>query len=395
MRRLSALPAALLCALTLPALSLATPGGHRRAHTAAVSIHPASGTVVDTGGYELTIQTNGRWMGRINAMTAAATRITHQDYSYVWGGGHAEAGIASVGARGPGYTGRTSGYDCSGSVAAVLVGGGLWPAGGGVPNDAGVISELLAEHLIARGPGTGPHEVTLYDDPGVHIFMNIDGRFFGTSDGAGGGSRKGGPGWLNDGAYDAFDRVFRQYHILPSVLGDRTSYGHDLTFQTAQAPQLVAAVQAGDRVHVDYSDASAGRMLLQDLSFVGASTISATVTSVGTTGLVLTPSSGSALTLGVPSQSLLSGVSVGDTVAVTYTSRAGVALARSITVTAQPAPVTSTAPTPPTTGPLPTTTTDPTPPTTDPTQTDPTQTTTDPAQPSGPPTGWNGNGSGG
>jgi hypothetical protein len=373
MRRLPALPAALLCALALPAVGLAATSGHRRAHAAAVSVHPATGTVVDAGGYELTIQTNGRWMGRINAMTATATRITHQDYSYVWGGGHAEAGIASVGERGPGFTGRTSGYDCSGSVAAVLVGGGLWPAGAGVPNDAGVIRELLAEHLIARGPGTGPNEVTLYDDPGVHIFMNIDGRFFGTSDGAGGGSGRGGPGWLNDGAYDAFDRAYRQYHILPSVLGNRTSYGHDLTFQTTQTPQLLAAVQPGDRVRVAYSDASAGEMLLQNLSFVGATTVSATVTSVGADGLVVSPGSGSALTLGVPSAALLSGVSAGDTVSVTYTSRKGVKLARSITVTAQPAPPTAPAD--------PTQTTPPTQTTTDPTQTTtPAQTSTDPAQ---------------
>jgi hypothetical protein len=400
MRRFSALPAALLCALTLPAISLAASSGHRRAHAAAVSVHPATGTVVDAGGYELTIQTNGRWMGRINAMTATATRITHQDYSYVWGGGHAEAGIASVGERGPGFTGRTSGYDCSGSVAAVLVGGGLWPAGAGVPNDAGVISELLAERLIARGPGTGPSEVTLYDDPGVHIFMNIDGRFFGTSDGAGGGSGKGGPGWLNDGAHDAFDRAYRQYHIVPGVLGNRTSYGHDLTFQTTQTPQLVAAVQPGDRVRVAYSDASAGEMLLQDLSFVGATTVSATVTSVGSDGLVVTPSSGAALTLGVPTAALLSGVSAGDTVSVTYTSRKGVELARSITVTAQPVPPTppadptqtTTDPTPATTDPT-QTTTDPTPATTDPTQTP--QSTTDPTQGSGAPSWFNGGGSGG
>ena len=390
MRRFSALTATLVCALTLPAISLAAPSGHRRAHAAAVPLHPATGTVVDTGGYELTIQTNGRWMGRINAMTAAATRITKQDYSYVWGGGHAEAGIASLGARGPGYTGRTSGYDCSGSVAAVLVGGGLWPAGAGVPNDAGVISELLGEHIIARGAGTGPNEVTLYDDPGVHIFMNIDGRFFGTSDGAGGGSRNGGPGWLDDGAYDAFSRAYHQYHIVPSVLGNRTSYGHDLTFQTVDAPELVSAVQLGDRVRVDYADASAGRMTLQDLSFVGATTVSATVTSLDSSSLVLTPSTGTPLTLGVPAASLLSGVGVGDTVTVTFTSRQGIDLARAVTVTAQPAPVPVATPTDPTqTTPIPAPTS-----TAPQTTTNPTQTTT-PAPGSGQPDWWGGTPGGG
>jgi hypothetical protein len=317
-------------------------------------------------------------MGVINAMTATATRITRQDYSYIWGGGHAEAGIASVGIRGPGYTGRTSGYDCSGSVAAVLAGGGLWPAGGGVPNDAGVISELLAEHIIARGPGTGASEVTLYDDPGVHIFMNIDGRFFGTSDGAGGGSKMGGPGWLDDGAADVFDHVFRQYHILPSVLRNRTSYGHDLTFQITADPTLAAAVALGDRIHVGYSYAAAGRMMLVALSYVGSRTASGVVTSLSSGAIVITPAAGAPLTLSVPGYgSLLSAIVTGDTVSITYTDLNGVVLLRSAQVIAQPAlPPTTTAPAPPTT-------TAPAQPTTP----DPAQTTTDP-----PPTGGTGGG---
>ena len=56
--------------------------------------------------------------------------------------------------------------------------------GSGVPNDAGVISYLRQRGEIAPGAGDGPQEVTLYDDPDVHIFMNINGRFFGTSDGS-------------------------------------------------------------------------------------------------------------------------------------------------------------------------------------------------------------------
>ena len=104
----------------------------------------------------MTLATPGRRLGVINAMTAAAGAITREDYPYVWAGGHARAGVASVGARGPGYNGRRLGFDCSGSVAAVLVAGGLWPAGGGVPSELGVIDQLLAEHLIAPGPGRSP-----------------------------------------------------------------------------------------------------------------------------------------------------------------------------------------------------------------------------------------------
>lgn len=366
MPRLSVITAALVCALALPAGSIAAHPGSQRAGAADVPLHPATGNVIEAGSYQVTIQTNGRRMGVINALTATANRIMRRNYTYVWGGGHAAAGIASVGSRGPGYTGRRSGFDCSGSVAAVLAGGGLWPPGGGVPNDAGVVGQLLAEHLIARGAGTGPHQVTLYDQPGVHIFMSIDGRFFGTSDGAGGGSVNGGPGWLDDGAADAFRHSFRQYHVLPWVLHERTSYGHDLTFQTTADPPLVAALGVGDRVHVSYSNATGGRMILRALTYAGSQTTSGVVASVGPGNLVVLPTTTPptptppmptqpTLTFSVPGDgSLLHGIVLGDTVTVTYTAHRGAALARTIVVTAPPAasvttPTTPTAPTTPTT----------------------------------------------
>src|SRR5947209_6567100 len=148
MKRFLVIPAALLCALLASSPVLA-------AKTRTAAVHTATGSVTAVGTYGLTIQTSGRLMGRINAMVKTAAAITKADYTYVWGGGHAVAGVATVGIKGPGYNGRTAGFDCSGSVAAVLSGAGLWPVGASVPNDAGVISELRAEHLIARGPGVG------------------------------------------------------------------------------------------------------------------------------------------------------------------------------------------------------------------------------------------------
>ncbi len=291
-------------------------------------------------GYDsLTIVTNGRRIGVVNAMISAATAITRQNYPYVWGGGHAVAGRASAGiAGGPGANGRRLGFDCSGSVAAVLAAGGLWPAGGGVPSDLGVIDQLLAEHLIARGPGTTPTEVTLYDQPGVHIFMNINGRFFGTSDGAGGGSRKGGPGWLDDGARDAYSRAFRQYHVLPSVLRDSTTYGHSYTFQAAD-PSLIAGLALGDRVRASFRSGPSGTLSLAALSFVGARSASGTVASIATDGssFALLSASGTTLTLAVPAgTNLTQGLNLGDQLTVTYTTRGGALIARALTVTAQP-----------------------------------------------------------
>ena len=46
------------------------------------------------------IQTPGKAVGVLNALTSAANRVAAADYPYVWGGGHGQAGIASVGAQG-------------------------------------------------------------------------------------------------------------------------------------------------------------------------------------------------------------------------------------------------------------------------------------------------------
>ena len=199
-------------------------------------------------------------MSVVNALTNAANVVTAGDFPYVYGGGHAEAGIASIGIKGPGYNGRRIGFDCSGSVAAVLAEAGVWQPTSGVPNDAGIIAQLLREHLIARGAGHGSTEVTLYDDPGVHIFMDIDGRFFGTSDGGGGGDPAGGAGWLDDGASDATSRVYKRYHLLLPVLRQPTTFERILTFQTGGKASIIHGLEFGTDVHVSYTQTPTGRM---------------------------------------------------------------------------------------------------------------------------------------
>lgn len=293
----------------------------------------ATGTVLTVSANSFTIQTAGPRIGVVNALTAAANSITKRDYPYVYGGGHAEAGTASVGIRGPGYNGRRRGFDCSGSVAAVLSAAGLWPAGGGVPNDAGVITTLRSEGLIARGVGTGPVEVTLYDHPGVHIFMAIDGRFFGTSDGGGGGDPRGGAGWLDDGAPDAYSRAYKRYHFLPLVLRGSTSSGHILSFQlgglqsTGSAFSQGSGLALGETVQVNYQETSSGALVATSLAFPGALTVSGTVAAIAADGSSLTiqTSSGASMTFStVNDPAGLQNVNVGDDVQVTYvTSSAG------------------------------------------------------------------------
>ncbi len=312
MRRFAGYTCGLAFAALVPSTALAA--------RAQVAHGAVSGKITYIAGPTLTIQTGGRQLGIINAMTATANAITAGNYPYVYGGGHAEAGIASVGIKGPGYNGRRKGYDCSGSVAAVLAGAGLWPAGSGVPNDAGVIAQLRQDKLIARGAGTAPDEVTLYDDPGVHIFMNIDGRFFGTSDG-GGGNSKGGPAWLSDGAPDSSSRTYKRYHILPSVLRNKTSYGQSFTFQASADPSLLSGAELGDQVTVGYTQTKAGSMNATAIQYAGAVTASGTVTSIAPddSSVTIDTTGGQSVTLSTSAvTSLIAGLAVGDGVQVTY-----------------------------------------------------------------------------
>ncbi|HWC86437.1 MAG TPA: hypothetical protein VG388_07855 [Solirubrobacteraceae bacterium] len=317
--------AALACALVPASGALAAPAG------------TATGSVTAVQSTSLTILTAGKRTGVLNALSKAADAVTQGDYPYVWGGGHAAAGAVSAGIKGPGHDGRRLGYDCSGSVAAVLAGAGLWPAGSPVPSDAGVIRQLVLEKVIAPGPGTAPAEVTLYDRPGVHIFMNIDGRFFGTSDGASGNASQlhGGAGWLEDGAPDATSRAFKRYHVLPAVLRNKTSYGHALTFEID--PNLAGGVAVGDRLHVTYQGTGSGSMIASAIGYVGAVTGSGTVTSLAGDGTSLTiaTAGGQALTFSTGTDAgLVTGLQAGDAVQVTYTGTGGVLIARALTVTA-------------------------------------------------------------
>ncbi len=255
---------ACVCALAVLAV-LVLPSGAVAAGSTG-SAGEASGTVVGVSRYTFGLEAAGGRMSVVAALALAADGVTAGDFPYVYAGGHAQAGIASTGAKGPGYNGRRIGFDCSGSVAAVLSQAGLWPVAGGVPSDAGVISELLHEHLIARGRGRGASEVTLYDDAGVHIFMDIDGRFFGTSDGAGGGNPNGGAGWLDDGAPDASSRRYKQYHLLPGVLRRPTTLERVFTFQARGHAALTHGLMLGSVVHVGYTVAPDGRLLAQSVS---------------------------------------------------------------------------------------------------------------------------------
>ncbi len=101
----------------------------------------------------------------IAAMVAAANKIDRAHYSYRWGGGH-----------NPSFSGP---YDCSGAVSAVL-------------HAAGLIKSPMVSGNFMRWGRPGPGAVTIYANAG-HVYMSINGRFFGTTRANPGG----GAGWFN------------------------------------------------------------------------------------------------------------------------------------------------------------------------------------------------------
>jgi hypothetical protein len=340
----------LASALALPAGASAGPTRPAAGIAAVVQARGStSGTVALVNGSSFTIQTPGRPAGVVNALSGGAENVTKHDYPYVYGGGHGQAGVASIGIKGTGYNGHRLGYDCSGSVAAVLVGAGLWPAGAGVPNDAGIITQLRSAGLIAAGVGVGPTEVTLYDHPGVHIFMNIDGRFFGTSDGGGGGNPRGGAGWLYDGAPDASSRQYKRYHFLPSVLKQSTNAGHSVTFEIGgdgggSNPQgggaAIGGLLVGEKVQVSYEELGTGTIVATGISYPGAVSTGGTVNSIAADGSSFTiqAAGGSSLTFSTD-PSLIDAIAIGDTVQVAYSSVGSMLIVHAVSVTAVAAPV--------------------------------------------------------
>jgi hypothetical protein len=300
-----------------------------------VSRGSVTGTVSTVNGWSLTVQTPGRRIGVVAALIGTADRILGQNTPYVYGGGHTSAGNASIGIPGPGYNGRRIGFDCSGAVGAVLAGAGLWQPGTGVPNDAGIIAQLRQERVIAPGVGSGPVEVTLWDHPGVHIFMNIDGRFFGTSDGGEGGDANGGAGWLYDGAPDASNPAFKPYHFLPRVLNSSTGSGQSFGFALPTAQSRLAGLVAGEKVKVRYKQLASGTMIATAITFQHPRRASGTVALIARNGhaFTLQTPSGRSMTLSTDTQ-LLDGVLLGDTVRVGYSKVGSELIAHWVNVTA-------------------------------------------------------------
>jgi hypothetical protein len=194
--------------------------------------------------------------------------------------------------------------------------------------------------MIAPGVGKGPVQVTLWDHPTVHIFMNINGRFFGTSDGGEGGDPAGGAGWLYDGAPDASNPAFKPYHLVPWVLGSTTGSGQSLGLQ-AGSRTLVGGLVAGEKIRVRYKQLSSGELIATAIGYPGSGKATGVAESIpeGGSSFTIQIPGGRLLTLSTAGRSqLLDGLASGDTVRVTYSKVGSDLIAHTIVVTAPPAP---------------------------------------------------------
>lgn len=156
-----------------------------------------------------------------DAIKAAANAINSKNYPYVWGGGHQQIGVASTGdvGQGQGANGTNVGFDCSGSVSAVLGAAQLISS----PAISGNMESALGTNATS-GPDPSSSGVNIYYNS-THTFMEIDGQYWGTWDGASvGEGSNGGPGWNKVAAPSNFLSQFSVCHIKQNVLNQTCKY---------------------------------------------------------------------------------------------------------------------------------------------------------------------------
>lgn len=132
----------------------------------APALKVTSPTAISTGGKITASKTGTTASAAVERAYAAAKAIDAQRYPYVWGGGHGAAGVPSgsgalIGPPAPGQV-DARGYDCSGSVCAVLAAGGLGFRQGG---PAAVSGALMSWGAAGEG-----HYLTVWSSL-IHTFI--------------------------------------------------------------------------------------------------------------------------------------------------------------------------------------------------------------------------------
>jgi peptidoglycan hydrolase-like protein with peptidoglycan-binding domain len=170
----------------------AVPAPHAGSSPSGGGRHTASSPSPGSGGSAPHL--DGSASGIIATLIGAANRIDAHHYAYRWGGGH------NSNFAGP--------YDCSGAVSAVLHAAGL------------VSAPMVSGDFMHWGkPGRGA--VTIYANAS-HVYMSINGRFFGTSYSNPGG----GAGWFRGSARPGFVAVHVPLAALRKARRHHASHAH-------------------------------------------------------------------------------------------------------------------------------------------------------------------------
>jgi hypothetical protein len=156
---------------------------------------------------------------RIDAMISEAATISNRNYPYAWGGGHASAGKPSSGGEGVGGTGpNVIGFDCSGSVAAVLAAGGVISVGSSVGSSGEFGHYQSSATASGPAPSNANPSVSVYYNS-THAWMTINGQYFSTGWNK---NPKGGAGWggKNPSEWPSASGSYESFHFTTAFLNE-------------------------------------------------------------------------------------------------------------------------------------------------------------------------------
>lgn len=151
---------------------------------------------------------------RLDEMISRASEISNKNYPYAFGGGHPHVGTPSMGTEHESGGSFVNGFDCSGSVLAVLAAGGFVPTG----SSFGTSGEMGHVYGNIGKPGPGPKGkgVTIYWNA-EHEWMTINGRYFSTGWNK---NPNGGAGWgsENENEWPSASGSYESMHLSSKEL---------------------------------------------------------------------------------------------------------------------------------------------------------------------------------
>lgn len=151
---------------------------------------------------------------REEVMISRASEISNKNYPYSFGGGHPHVGTPSMGTETETGGALVNGFDCSGSVLAVLAAGGFVPTG----SSFGTSGEMghVYGHIGEPGPGPKGKGITIYWNA-QHEWMTINGRYFSTGWNK---NPNGGAGWggENESEWPSASGSYESMHLSAKQL---------------------------------------------------------------------------------------------------------------------------------------------------------------------------------